>query len=65
MKKQSIVSLSIALGDMLLSACGDDVTKVTNVTNDVSGMEIVASANPLGACDSSVFGPLRPGRGLV
>ncbi len=56
MKRQLIVSLSALAGCVLLSACGDDVTKVTNVTNEVSGMEIVASADSLGKCDSSTIG---------
>ncbi len=57
MKKQSIVSLSLSavVGGILLSACGDDVTKVTNV-NEVSGMEVVASADSLGECDSGSIG---------
>ena len=56
MKKQSIVFLSALVGGVLLSACGDDVTKVTNVTNEVSGMETVASADSLGTCDSASVG---------
>ncbi len=56
MKRQSIISLSAVAGCVLLSACGDDVTKVTNVTNEVSGMEIVASADSLGKCDSTNVG---------
>ncbi len=55
MKRQLIVSLSALAGCVLLSACGDDVTKVTNV-NEVSGMEIVESAGSLGKCDSSTLG---------
>ncbi len=56
MKRQFIISLSAIAGCVLLSACGDDVTKVTNVTNEVSGMEIVASADSLGKCDSNSLG---------
>ena len=60
MKKQSIVSLSLSavVGGILFSACGDDVTKVTNVTNETSGMEIVSSADSLGACDSANVGKI-------
>ncbi len=53
MKKQVIVSLSAVAIGTLLSACGDDVTKVTN---EVSGMEVVASADSLGKCESSNIG---------
>ncbi len=56
MKRQSIISLAAVAGCVLLSACGDDVTKVTNVTNEVSGMEVVSSADSLGKCDSSTLG---------
>ncbi len=56
MKRLFIVSLPAVVCSVLLSACGDDVTKVTNVTNEVSGMEIVASADSLGTCDSSTLG---------
>ncbi len=56
MKKQVIVSLSTVAVGILLSACGDDVTKVTNVTNEVSGLEVVASADSLGKCDSASVG---------
>ena len=55
MKKQFVISLSAVAGSVLLSACGDDVTKVTNV-NEVSGMEVVASADSLGECDSANVG---------
>lgn len=56
MKKQSIVFLSALAGGVLLLGCGDDVTKVTNVTNEVSGMETVVSADLLGTCDSASVG---------
>ncbi len=53
MKKQVIVSLSAVAVGVILSACGDDVTKVTN---EVFGMEVVASADSLGKCESSNVG---------
>ncbi len=56
MKRQSIISLAAISGCVFLFACGDDVTKVTNVTNEVSGMEVVASADSLGKCDSTNVG---------
>ncbi len=40
-------------GIFALSACGDDVTKVTN---EIPGMEVVASADSLGKCESSNVG---------
>ena len=39
-------------------ACGDDVTKMTNVTNETTGLEVAASADSLGTCDSSVIGKM-------
>ncbi len=48
MKRQFAISLAAIAGCVLLFACGDDVTKVTNVTNEVFGMEVVASADSLG-----------------
>ncbi len=56
MKRQSIISLAAISGCVFLFACGDDVTKVTNVTNEVSGMEVVESADSLGKCDSTNVG---------
>ncbi len=53
MKKQIIVSLSVVAAGIILSACGDDVTKVTN---EVSGMEVVASADSFGKCESTNVG---------
>ena len=49
-------SLAFAGTFLALSACGDDVTKVTNVTSEVSGMEVVASIDSIGKCDSSALG---------
>ena len=42
-------------GVLALSACGDDVTKVTNVTGD-TGMEIAKSADDFEKCDSASIG---------
>ncbi len=56
MKRQFAISLAAIAGCVLLFACGDAVTKVTNVTNEVSGMEVVASADSLGKCDSTNVG---------
>ncbi len=58
MKKQIIISLSAVAAGIILFACGDDVTKVSNVTNEVSGMEVVASADSLGKCDSASVGKM-------
>ena len=38
-----------------LVSCGDDVTKVTNET---TGLEVAASADSLGACDSTALGKM-------
>ena len=43
---------------LFFTACGDDVTKVTNVTNENSGMEIAKSADSLGTCDSVSVGKM-------
>ena len=43
---------------LALLACGDDVTKMTNVTNETTGLEVAASADSLGTCDSSVIGKM-------
>lgn len=45
MKKKHLVLLSTTA--LLLAACGDDVT---NVTNETSGVEIVSSISELGKC---------------
>ncbi len=61
-KKSRITALcgSLAFAGTLfsLSACGDDVTKVTNVTNEVSGMEVAASVEDFADCDSSSIGKM-------
>lgn len=54
--KFGIFGCAMLGGVIALSACGDDVTKVTNVTNEVSGMEIAASADSLGKCEEENFG---------
>ncbi len=54
MKIQLLFGLSVAA--LFLVACGDDVTKVTNVTNEVSGMEIAKSADSLEKCVPENFG---------
>ena len=51
--KRSLLGLSSA---MLFFACGDDVTKVTEVTQETSGLEIIASADSLGKCVPEDFG---------
>ena len=40
-----------------LAACGDDVTKITEVTN--SGLEVVASADSLGKCAEEISGEMK------
>ncbi len=43
---------------LFLAACGDDVTKVSNVTNEVTGIEVVASADSLGKCTAERSGEM-------
>ena len=43
---------------LALLACGDDVTKMTTVTNETTGMEVAASADSLGTCDSAAIGKM-------
>ena len=45
-------------GVFALLACGDDVTKVTNVTNETVGMEIAKSVYALGTCGSANIGKM-------
>ena len=45
-------------GVLALSACGDDVTKVYQTTEENSGMEIAKSANDFGDCDSASIGKM-------
>ncbi len=50
---------SAILGGMLaLSACGDDVTKVYQTTEENSGMEIAKSAEDFDDCDSATIGKM-------
>ena len=50
-------SLAAFCGGLLFAACGDDVTKVTEVTN--SGLEVVASADSLGKCTEERSGEMK------
>lgn len=54
--KYSLLGLSSA---MLFFACGDDVTKVTEVTQETSGLEVVASADSLGKCTAENVGEMK------
>lgn len=56
--KNCIQFLLTGCSALALLACGDDVTKMTNVTNETTGMEVAASADSLGTCDSSVIGKM-------
>lgn len=47
---------AFSLSVLILSACGDDVTKVTQET---SGLEIVASADSLGKCTAELSGEMK------
>lgn len=54
-----IDATAFGLSVLLLSACGDDVTKVTQVTQETSGLEIVASADSLGKCTEERSGEMK------
>jgi uncharacterized protein (TIGR02145 family) len=45
-------------GVLALSACGDDVTKVYQTTEENSGMEIAGSADDFDDCDSASIGKM-------
>ena len=56
MKKCFVLAVFIV---MFLAACGDDVTKVTNITQETSGLEVVASADSLGKCTAGRSGEMK------
>lgn len=58
MEKRTNLLLAIFGGSLFL-ACGDDVTKVTQVTQEISGLEVVASADSLGKCSSEISGEMK------
>ncbi len=53
------LSALAVLTAMFFTACGDDVTKVTKVTQEASGLEVVASANSLGKCTAEISGEMK------
>ena len=55
------LAIGSGLSALVLSftACGDDVTKVTQVTGETSGLEIVASADSLGKCTEEISGEMK------
>lgn len=56
MKKCFVLAVFIV---MFLAACGDDVTKVTNITQETSGLEVVASADSLEKCTAGRSGEMK------
>lgn len=62
MKKNYLISTvrillrSIPLYIAALLGCGDDVTEVTNVTNEVTGMEKITKYSELPKCTPENFG---------
>lgn len=59
MMKTFNLSLSgLCFAGLFLAACGDDVTKVSNVTNEVTGIGVVASADSLGKCTADRSGEM-------
>ena len=61
MINSNFVKLSLAVlgGGLLLVACGDNVTKVTKVNQEASGLEVVASADSLGKCTAERSGEMK------
>ena len=55
----SRLSALAVLTAIFLVACGDDVTKTTCVTNEISGLEVVASADSLGKCTEERSGEMK------
>lgn len=55
MKIKTIKVLSLVAGVVLLSACGDDVT---NVTNETVGIEVATSVESFGTCDEACVGKM-------
>ncbi len=56
MKTFNLSLSGLCFAGLFLAACGDDVTKVSNVTNEVTGIEVVASADSLGKCTADHSG---------
>ena len=56
--KNSFQFLLSGCSALALIACGDDVTKMTNVTNETTGMEVAVTADSLGTCDSAALGKM-------
>ena len=54
-----IDATAFGLSVLLLSACGDDVTKVTQVTQETSGLEVVSSVDSLGKCTMEHSGEMK------
>lgn len=56
MKTSKFALAGLLSAASIFTACGDDVTKVANVTNEISGMEIVAATDSLEKCTSENAG---------
>ncbi len=50
---------ALAVLTAMFFACGDDVTKVSQVTNEISGLEIVSSVDSLGKCTEEISGEMK------
>ena len=50
---------ALAVLTAMFFACGDDVTKVTQVTQETSGLEVVSSADSLGECTAEHSGEMK------
>ena len=59
MKTKHLAMAALLSTASLFTACGDDVTKVTEIEKKTSGLETVASADSLGKCTSEISGEMR------
>ena len=53
------LSALAVLTAMFFFACGDDVTKISQVTNEISGLEVVSSVDSLGKCTEEISGEMK------
>ena len=59
MKTKHLAMAALLSTASLFTACGDDVTKVTEIEKKTSGLETVASADSLGKCTAEISGEMK------
>ena len=59
MKTKQLAMAALLSTASLFTACGDDVTKVTEIEKKTSGLETVASADSLGKCSEEISGEMK------